>query len=1387
MTTPSPKYHWQFTERQGAATVDTVNGVKAGLFQAKLNGHGRIGNAIQLVGRDAHVNLGKAVGQFGTSDFTVAFGMRNISTRKDNVLDIIGDQVMQGHGNFFSVRLIDQQRIFFHVDEDSKAKHYVKVATDRLSMMSERQWLHVAVVRQGRTIKIYIDGVLKAEATSKTGVANIKNNTDVKLGHSRRGTPNAQYEDLRIYHTALNAAEIKALIPPVNRPLRAGEIELVGADKAAVILNENVDDLSRFSGSFKQLRVGNNTGVTLYDQPKFRGTAQKCYADLPDMRLSRIKNFPKSIRIWSTVGEPFTGKWIIKAPNGQFLHSGSARLMTTPRQSSNGLFKFHYNLQQSALQLLPGADQESDRFTLSSVQAPVPLFIDDSDSLSGEFSLTNSAKNEWLELAKGNAFRWTQQKEHRAVFIRAVKFAENEGQVGELAPGEVALYEHAAYHGRTWILSDNANVASGEHKRFGVFQNLNDIASSIRLGPDTGVTLFKHGNYQVAEDKREEQIEDIIKNVPWLGESQIGNDALSSLKIFRTIEPEDVFSSYTSKLSQDYRMVGDSLEEFSSYRTTLRFKPGAGKVEVSATDLTQIEVEGTTYDIDEVRSVTLSPNELNLIMITSEADGLNTPGLKIRTSDMAPNERVVIFPNREAHKQIAELEDGALWNAKDAKGNLIVDRNAHSKEEVASAQNTIKRVMATVNYGEDAPTAKNLTQSTATASVQSTVKNPVQSDKRVVSGATIENPWELTLGSTRGNTPTPPDDGQQSVIVQPPIAERPVSSDEWQQLLAQATPGEEEDSSEAIDPVARGPVTLGAARVFSVKKFGRRFGRRFKKAIKKATSVVIGKVKDVVHVVVKFVEDKVEKVVDFVVDTVEKVADFVEGVVETVVKAIKQFIEFLQFLFDWGDILETQRYLVRAVNSGFDFATQGTKDAKPLVSAFVDQLQGTVENGMNNLTELLGGDPSEVKESEFEMPEAFEWFLSKLLGGSKQKGAEPAPNLETNPNEGSAIESFFSNFLEAMENAIGAGLRVSEGLMESIQKLINNPRQPQLALIEVVEALRDAVIQSLSAVENAALGLLDIVGEAIQQLKNLLNAEIKIPFISDLFKLLGAGKLTILNLTTLLLAIPVTIVVKLTTNEKPFTDVVPLEPTSQAQTRLVTLTDTQTTDTQSDGNDKQSTQDNSNDIKELRRGIAFSVITTTADSAGHLLNLVLDATADMFNQDKQKTVPSGTRMAELISFLLSGISWGFSVPFTRSMDFKNNLEASLETLLWGYRTVLVVIDLCALGFSEASLGGARRMRRLNIKCATAWALLAVLDVGLATAYMIVAKENPIAVLYEIFSWLPDIALFSLVVVDRVTSGVIIALANLIASASAFGFGLTLVIQDGLALRRAKAA
>jgi hypothetical protein len=1354
--TIQPKYHWQFNEQEGRSAKDAISGAEARFHRTiSWEGHGRIGNAVRFKSRESRIVFGPEVGQFGTSDFTVAFGIKILDTDGQDDLDIIGTRSVSGHGNWFSLRLRDQGKfLFFEVDENSQGKNYARAKTEHLPSLVDQKWHHVALVRQGKTLKIYFDGTLVQTGTSRTGIANIKSSVDVKLGHYTRHTPIAQYEDLRIYDAALSDAEIQSLVPPINRPLNAGEMELVAIDNAALLLKQDVADLSRFSGHFQKLRLGPDTGATLYKGANFGGVAQKLYADIPEIRFTKLGDFPRSVHIWSAAGEPFTGKWIIKAPNGQYLSRRGATLVTAPHRLLDELFTFQYTPTYDRPQLIPVTDQEGLLLQVDNEAAV--LLVDDTESDPEAFSIVGTLPDQWLQLSENGQFSWTSTYEDRAIFFRAAKLADNEGQVGELAPGEVALYEHRAYHGRTWILTNSENDVAGNYRDLRSFHGLNDEVSSIRVGPKTGVTLFKHVNNRAADANREEEIEDIVENVPDLKESQVGDEAISSIKIFSAIAPEDIFASYTTRLSQDYRMVGNTLEEFSAYRTTLRFEPDrAGEVEVSATDLTTIEVEGTTYEIDEVRSVTLKPNELNFIMITSEADGLNTPGLKLRTRDMAPNERAVIFPNQEAQQQIAELEDDALWNATDAQGNLIIDRTAHSQAEVASVQNTIQRVSATIASKD----------------------RRVQSSSPVVSGDAITDPWELKFDSSPDNLDR--NDGLRRVArtaalradgasasadgASPSnggIHEEALSQDAFTQLLSQAT-SHESVQAPVVTPVPpSGAIGIaGAPRVFAARGLFRRVGRRIKDAIKKAKSVVIGAVKGVVHFVVKTAEE----VIDFVVDTAEKVAEFVEAVVEKVVKAIKKFIEFLQFLFDWDDILDTQRYLKRAINISLDSAKQLAIDAKPHVKTLVDDLQDGVENGMNRLVETLGGKPSEVEKSGFELPEALEWFLSKLLGGSKSSDSEATSGSGSGD---SPLASFIRQMLEAFEDAIGAGLRLSEGVLDSIQALIKNPREPEVALIVIIEALRDAIIQSLDAVENVALGLLDVVGLTIDLFKGLLNAEIRIPFISDLLDFVGVGKLTVLNLATTVLAIPVTVTAKSVTGQHLFGNSVPmpLDLANQQGTPLAVASVTTersalaaSTDSSSDTASTDET-DEPDSLRDLRKDLAFAIIGTLADTVNHLIASILDlfdvpgfevtggGDRDLSRLDETLgLIGSGfvgpLQALEITSLVLSLMSWSFSYPAQFEESGGINKEARREIILWSYRGGTLALDAVSMMANNFE-----RMRRVETAFNVTWALLNVIDMILFSLYLDeVEEENDrikrADISNEVFSALPNVACF----------------------------------------------
>jgi hypothetical protein len=1245
---------------------------------------------VQLSGRDARITFGDGVGQFGTRDFTVAFGIKVLHNHGDNELNIIGNRNVSGHGNWFSLRLANRLQLVFEVDENGKGKNYVRASSPKLEQMRDQRWHHVALVRNNRRIAIYLDGVEVVQALSKTGVANIDSSVEMKLGHWTRHTPTARYEDLRIYESALSATQVAALVPPNERPLREGEIELVADDAAALVVSENLVDLSLYSNGFQRLRLGANTGATLFSKRDYLGVAQKLYSDIPNIRLSKLKAFPQSIKTWSSIGDPFTGGWTVLLPDGRFLGDGRDRLGIAIKRFASTYFKFHYNLELNRIQLVGALERSYGPLRLEAGGESFALFVDLTAGSTNEFAIQNSL-GQWLALASGERpappFRWTDAESDRLLLRRGTKFANHEGEVGELLTGEVAVYEHVMYAGRTWVLS--ANSESGVFSDLRDFHDLHDIASSIRLGPGTGATLFRHVGFRVTEEnQREEEIEDIFENVPSLLESQIGNNALSSIKIVKSLSPDEVFESVTAKLSQDYRLVDGEMEEFSAYRTILRLKPDfVGEVEVSATDFTEIEVDGTIHEIDEVTPVRLKPNEIKRLMITSEADGLDTPGLKFRTDDMAANEIVVIFPNKEAQRQIVDMEEGALWNATDAKGELIVDQKAHSEAEVAAVQRTMQRVMASVVHPE------------AGTKPNSNAPSKFSSAEPVVDGPRVGQAWELQL--------KPDQDGVDATEVtaggtapNKEIKGQEIEPDTWAELVSRATLVDEDDAFDEPLPKVLAVSAVEAsllktAKVSSQRRRRRRgrLGRRFRNAIRKATRVVVGIVKDPIGAVrdlVNIIVETAEGLLKFVIDTARKVAEFIEAVVEKVVKAVKQFIEFLQFLFDWGDILKTKDYLARSFNDALDFGVEMADKAKDHTTAFVNDLQQTVRRQMDSLIRDLGGNPSAAPDANDDLPEALEWILSKLFGSKQKSGTEQRSGENDTSDSASPIERFIRHLLEATTDVVAAAGSLGEGVAEALQTFLKNPGNPGLALAELVEGIRDAVIHLLDAGENITLALLDVVELVVTLLKRILNFDFRIPFISQLFKFIGAGKLSILNVTCLLLAIPTTITHKIIFKERPFADNAPLEFSvledvkadgsigQRAPQQILQARETEqqpalnspapTGPADDDGGSK------ARSVPNLRTFKGFGVLALVANALqGTVFNLVLNTNIEGGAADKTAEKSPLMGFVELGSFLMDVFIWIPTIPGLLKIGFFKDASAS-EKAVFFIRTFQLALD-----------------------------------------------------------------------------------------------------------------
>ena len=130
-------------------------------------------------------------------------------------------------------------------------------------------------------------------------------------------------------------------VPEPGVPLRSGEVELRTVKGEARLLTSDITNLAPLSvtSALTQLRVGPETGVTLFSEGNFQGTSQPVLSTIADLKSTRLNAVPRSLKIWSTTGKPYTGKWAIKAPNGQYLSQAQRGVITTlPNPGTTEIF-----------------------------------------------------------------------------------------------------------------------------------------------------------------------------------------------------------------------------------------------------------------------------------------------------------------------------------------------------------------------------------------------------------------------------------------------------------------------------------------------------------------------------------------------------------------------------------------------------------------------------------------------------------------------------------------------------------------------------------------------------------------------------------------------------------------------------------------------------------------------------------------------------------------------------------------------------------------------------------------------------------------------------------------------------------------------------------------
>ncbi|MEL6864501.1 MAG: hypothetical protein AAFP19_08785 [Bacteroidota bacterium] len=311
-----------------------------------------------------------------------------------------------------------------------------------------------------------------------------------------------------------------------------------------------------------------------------------------------------------------------------------------------------------------------------------------------------------------------------------------------------------------------------------------------------------------------------------------------------------------------------------------------------------------------------------------------------------------------------------------------------------------------------------------------------------------------------------------------------------------------------------------------------------------------------------FVLEVGDKVYGFVLDTIKKVAHALEAIWDAVIGAIGDLIDFLKFLFNVGDIIRTKKVIEQLFKLFTAGISEDLKDFKGSFDDNFDAAKKIIEDWLSETTGQWKKDrEKDHTESCWNLEPPYVDKIASFLG-TIEKYEKILKPLSTTPAS-FVMGHMFTQLGSSSIQAPG----FDEGLMKSIgdkgewdklfsflkdhkeeikslkNKLLNMfvddaNKLGELSFKElIVQIVEDVVSGVLEIVKTAIDLLLDLLILLVEEIPKILDAPIQIPLVSSLLKDLFDVELpSVLDIMSMVCAIPATVVYKALFNEAPFKD-----------------------------------------------------------------------------------------------------------------------------------------------------------------------------------------------------------------------------------------------------------
>jgi len=544
------------------------------------------------------------------------------------------------------------------------------------------------------------------------------------------------------------------------------------------------------------------------------------------------------------------------------------------------------------------------------------------------------------------------------------------------------------------------------------------------------------------------------------------------------------------------KSANQKIYEYNAYASELTFFSEVGnpcpglELELWTPEYKELSINDRIYALSPTHKVTAKTDMMGKLHVVQSATSLNSADIVFRIAGANDDNHFVIKQNEKHKERLSNITAQSLLEARKDDGSYLIVPEYRQEQVLKPVADSLHRILSSCLPDRKMQISNSLIAHNSPLDICCYISDPTMILNR------IPNPE--AIGSF------------EIVFEDNDVRFRTLSKEEYDYSCLEAENG------------------------FS--SFFKDIFRAIGEGIVKVTKIVVTVVEEAVNATIHFIEDTVQKIGNVVITTVQELVNLAESILSAIKTFFVDIVHWLGILFNWQDIIKTQEFLGQSLNNTFRQMSVLMKENRGKVQARFKTAEKEVQEAFAAIKAKLDPSINVSQGPEKRSPD------DPYLAGSANNIVHSklmANGSQVNLLNESQLNDINMDILDSLLLKMHEVTYFTGNSLQKAQEYFEKALGKELILqnilcgmVEMVEALVEAV---LFATEAVVLAIIDGIEELLGLLSKCLNTRIEIPFLSDLFYSLCQQEMTILNVGTLLLAVPITVIYKIIAGDQaPF-------------------------------------------------------------------------------------------------------------------------------------------------------------------------------------------------------------------------------------------------------------